>query len=89
MTAADKKIKHPYTFCRKSVGMLLLFYAIMMLRNTAFAASEAVTTIPSARRCSQPPPLAGEIQGNCKTLRLIILCICSAGNRKTDACYKK
>lgn len=41
--------------------MLLLFYAIMMLRNTAFAASEAVTTIPSARRCSQPPPLTGEI----------------------------
>lgn len=56
-----KKIKHPYTFCSKSVGMLLLFYAIMMLRNTAFAASEAVTTLPSARRCSQPPPLTGEI----------------------------
>lgn len=47
MTAADKKIKHPYTFCSKSVGMLLLFYAIMMLRNTAFAASETVTTLPS------------------------------------------
>ena len=61
MTAANKKIKHPYTFCSKSVGMLLLFYAIMMLRNTAFAASEAVTTLPSARRCSQPPPLTGEI----------------------------
>lgn len=42
MTAANKKIKHPYTFCSKSVGMLLLFYAIMLLRNTAFAASEAV-----------------------------------------------
>lgn len=24
MTAADKKIEHPYTFCSKSVGMLLL-----------------------------------------------------------------
>lgn len=23
MTAANKKIKHPYTFCSKSVGMLL------------------------------------------------------------------
>lgn len=61
MTAADKKIEHPYTFCSKSVGMLLLFYAIMMLRNTALAASEAVTTLPSARRCSQPPPLTGGI----------------------------
>jgi len=61
MTAADKKIKHPYTFCSKSVGMLLLFYAIMMLRNPAFAASEAVTTLPSACRCSQPHPLTGEI----------------------------
>ena len=29
MTAANKKIKHPYTFCSKSVGMLLLLYAIM------------------------------------------------------------
>lgn len=25
MTAANKKIKHPYTFCSKSVGMLLFF----------------------------------------------------------------
>lgn len=25
MTAADKKIEHPYTFCSKSVGMLFAF----------------------------------------------------------------
>lgn len=55
MTAADKKLSTPTLFCSKSVGMLLLFYAIMMLRNTAFAASEAVTTLPSALLAATSP----------------------------------
>lgn len=61
MTAANKKIKHPYTFCSKSVGMLLLFYAIMMLRNAAYAASEAVPTLPLLAGARSHLPLQGEI----------------------------
>ena len=49
--------------------MLLLFYAIMILRNPALAASEAVTTLPSARSCSQLLAATSPYRGDIKELQ--------------------
>ena len=58
MTAADKKIKHPYTFCSKSVGDAFVILRYNDAEEYSFGCFGSGNN-PSV--CSQPPPLTGEI----------------------------